>query len=380
MLNPLLVASLWLMVALGLVFARRERLWSATALLIIICHPFLYFLLYYSYHSQAFSVLLVAAGLLLAELNDRSPSPAAKWRGAIAAGLFFAAAILHYPSAFLAPVFYLAINLAVRFRRGGPATALVCGATVLVAAGYHLPRTFRELAWLGHAQVLPGWEWHRLVNVHELLGLRSLIAFAPLPPGDFISTLVTLASTLLLGAALFIHLRRGALPLASAAVLLATGVLAVSAYVKFWQGIPYASHGLAKAVSQYAPFILVFATAGAVAAFPHQRRKAQLLVLIVLGFFALIQFLQVARWRRAVWLDYDLITLVERHAHDAIPLAFDPGLDSHFVAPLVKDDRRLAVEGAAGPRLHFTLASRQAGFPDFTLVDREGAYLALRAR
>jgi hypothetical protein len=379
LLNPLIVASLWLLVALVQVFAGRERLGRSTAVLLGICHPFLYFLLLYSYHSQAFSVLLIAAGLLIAEISGRQPAPATWPRGYVAAGLFFAAAILHYPSAFLAPLVFLGGRLLFHLRRGGLTGALICGATVLLAAGYHLPRTYRELAWLGRAKELPGWDWQRLVGVHELLGLRSLTHFEPLPAGDLTATVVTLAVSLLVGAALLSHLRRGALPFSAAALLLAAGVLAVSGYVKYRQGVPHATHGLAKAVSQYALFILLFATAGTVAAFPSRIRQARLLALIVLGGFVVIQSLQITRWRRAAWYDYDLITLVERHRGETMPLAFDPELDDRLVAPLVRDERRLMAKGRVAPHLRFTLASNPAVPLTGAIVDREGRYVAVRS-
>ena len=378
LLNPLLVAALWLMVALAQVFARRERLWPVTGLLMVGSHPFVYFLLFYSYHSQAFSVLLVVAGLMVAELSGRSDSPLAGMKGSIAAGLFFAAAILQYPSAVLAPGFYLAATLVGRGCRPHLASALVCGAVMLVATGYYLPQTWRELTWLRQATILPGWDWQRLVDIHELLGLRSLTVFDPLPPGGLGSTGVTLAITGLFGAALLIHLRKGALPRTSVALLGSTGLLAAAGYLKFLHGAPHATHAIAKAVSQYAPFLVVFGVAGAVAAFAAPRRKIQGLALAVVAGFALIQFLQVSRWRQAPWFDYDLITLVERHTSTTLPLAFDPGLDRHFVDPLVKDDRRLAPAGFAGPRLHFTLASRRSTLPGYTLVDEQGAYVALQ--
>lgn len=378
LLNPLIVTGLWLMSALVLVFARRERLWHATALLVTVFHPFLYFLLFYSYLCQTFSVLLIAAGLLIAEISNRQPEGDRQFRGAIAAGLFFAASILQYASAFIVPAIFLAGTLLWRWRSRGFASALICGTTVLVVAGYHLPRSFRELSWLSQLKVLPGWEWQRLVNVHDLFGLRSLITYEPLPAGDVLGTLVTTAISGLVGIALFHHLRKGALPLGAAALVVSTGGLAAYAWFKVWQGVPNATHGLAKVVSQYALFILMFAASGTVAAFPRQQRRTQGLVLTVIGAFAVIQLLQVANWRRAPWYDYDLITLVQRHRQSALSPAFDPGLDDRLVAPLIQDYRRLAAPDRPGPRLRFTLDSAPNVIRPGTLVDREGAYVALR--
>ena len=380
LINPLIAASLWLTVALVQVFARRERLWPATATMACVCHPFLYFLLFYTYLGQAFSVLLIAAGLLIAEVSERTSSNGSWHRGALAAGLCFAASILQYSSAFLVPGIFLAGFLVFRFRRNLLSPLLVCGVTVLVAAGYHLTRSFRELAAIRQLRIMPGWEWNRLVNVHELLGLRSLIRYDPPPEGDLAGILVTIAITSLMGLALFIYLRRGVLPRSAAAMLLSTCALAAYACFKVWQGVPNATHGLAKVVSQYAVFILIFVAAGTVAAFPRQRRKAQSLVLASLGMFALIQLLQVANWRRAPWFDYDLVALVARHENESMLLAFDSNLDDRLVAPLVKDVRRLAESSHSGPLLRFTLATEQSEYAGSVLVDREGAYVALRQK
>jgi hypothetical protein len=377
LLNPLLVASLWLMIALAHVFARRERLWSATALLLTVGHPFLYFLLFYSYHSQAFSVLLVATGLLILEVGDPARAPATRPRGAIAAGILLAAAILHYPSAFLAPGLYLGGKFIQRLRRGRPTGVIVCGITLLAVAGYHLPRTYHELAWLGQAPALPGWNWHRLANVHELLGLRSLIHFDAPAPDDLAATLVTLAVSALVGLGWWLHQRRGALPGSAAALLGATALLAFSSYWKYRHGVPNATHGLAKALSQYALFAVVFATAGALAAMPARRRQAQRFALLGATAFALIQFFQVVNWRRAAWFDYDLITLVDRQRHSPLPLAFDPEWDDRLVAPVVRDERRLAPPDPSTPRLRFTRADSAGAIPG-TVIDREGNYVAVR--
>jgi hypothetical protein len=375
--NPLIVTMLWLLVALVQVFARRERLWPATALLAAACHPFLYFLLFYSYLGQAFSVLLIAAGLLVVEVSDRN-SPTGEWnRGAIGGGLLFAAAIVQYASAFIVPGIFLAGFLLFRFRRAGLTSVLICAGTVLAVSGYHLSRSWRELSTIRALKVMPGWDWQRLVNVNELLGLRSLIKYEPLPAGDYVGIAVTTAITVLVGVALLIHLRRGALPRSAAAMLISTVALAAYACVKYWQHVHNATHGLAKVISQFALFILMFAAAGAIAAFPAQRRRAQSWALVVMAGLAVIQFMQVANWRRPPWFDYDLITLVERRAHDAVPVVFDTNLDDRLVAPLIKDYRRLAAADQAGPRLRFTLAAEKAKFPHATLVDQEGAYVAL---
>jgi hypothetical protein len=377
--NPLLVASLLAMTALVQAFAQRERLWLATGTLVVIFHPFLYFLLFYTYLSQAFSVVLIAAGLLVAEADWRRSGPGTRWLSHIGIGLFFAAALLDYPSAMLAPVLFFAGKLIFHFRRDGFISALVAGGTVLMTAGYYLPQILRELEWLQHARELPGWNWNRWADVHELLGLRNVISFQPLPPSEVASTIVTIAITALVAAALVVHFRKGALPFTAAAFVGSSAMLAISAYFKFQAGVPHASHGFAKAISQYALIILVFVAAGAVAtaATRAQRKRVQTMVVIVLGWFALIQFLQVSRWRRAAWFDYDLIVLVERHVRDATRLSFDPALDHRLVAPLALDERRIRPAENREPVLRFALASLEAAPIGEEIVDREGPYIAL---
>jgi MFS family permease len=376
MINPLIVASLFLLVAVVECFARRERLWPSTGLLASAFHPFLYFLLFYTYLGQAFSVLLIASGVFVAEASDRQAGDGTWHRGAIGAGLFFAAAILQYASAFLVPGIFLASFFLFRRRRGAMMSALICGGTILVVAGYHLPRSIRELTAIRSLKVMPGWEWHRLVNVQELLGLRSLIHYEP-QHSDLVASLVTFAITALVAFALCVHLRRGALPRSAAAMIISTCALAAYACLKYWQHVPNATHGLAKVVSQYAIFILLFAAAGVVAFFPTRHRRAQNCLQLALGVFVVIQFLQVVNWRRAPWFDYDLITLATRH-ESAEKIIFDDDVDDRLFMPLMKNIGRLATDERTGPRLRFTLESRRDRFPDAALVDREGAYVALR--
>jgi hypothetical protein len=66
LINPVIVATMILLVALSAEWLEINKCRSFWPILIVCCHPFLYFLLYFSYASQATGVLLTFASIVVA--------------------------------------------------------------------------------------------------------------------------------------------------------------------------------------------------------------------------------------------------------------------------------------------------------------------------
>jgi hypothetical protein len=265
--NPTIVATMILLVATGMTWLDSMRCSAFWVLLIVSCHPFLYFLLYFSYASQATGVLLTFTGFLVArEAVLRGPLGKGAWhRGAIA-GMLFAAALSHYP---MMPPVIGAIGMVLLVAALRSSTRRLdwrmfsgIALTIVTLTFFYIPASWRELSALRGAP-LPGWNWQRPIGFGEIAGLSTVLGYAlPSPLSTPFDWALEIAGGVFLlgGVALAWFTRRDRL--VAFTLIGFTGLTAANALFRTFQHVPNASHSYVKALSIFAIFVMFACLAG----------------------------------------------------------------------------------------------------------------------
>lgn len=247
--NAAIAAGLagWLLVLA--LFIERERVRARWPVLLAALHPLLYCLLFFSYYSQATMVPVCVLSLMLVEHGGRR-------RELAAAGVILGANLLSYAALAVPLAAFGAIQLArllaarAPLRCIGARLGLPCAVALLVC-GYYLAQPWKELTFVNAQTVQGGWEWRGLVGFPELFGIAPLAGyFLPASEPD-----ERLWANVFLGAvaiALLVLAWRGLRQrLTFGALFLSTAALLALALSKVLQGIPNASHGVFKILSQF---------------------------------------------------------------------------------------------------------------------------------
>lgn len=366
--NPAIVSAMLLVLALAAVWLRQERL-NAWGLTLVVLHPFLYFLLYFSYESQVTAVVLFCAGMLVA---GRSPAPVAAATG----GALIGAAVLHHPAIAPAALIYGSLLGMAALRSGRLLAPLVGALSALVVVSHYAFCTLRELAHVTRAGKLPGWDWRGPIGSLEFLGVRSVLGWnLPEARAPWLLALDAVVA-LGLGALLLLALRRVRLTAFAWTLVLTTAATTGIAVMKFFQHVPHATHAIVKTMSLFAPFLVLLAAlplARGLAAWPKALAAGVMLVMAA----------QVATlWRSPLQrpaLESDCVELARRilARWPEARLRFPPDRNTDFFWPVLRDERRLAPAGALAAGDFQILSRRETPRADLAGLETAGDYYAL---
>lgn len=378
--NPAILATVVLMVSLAHYWFEQEKVRWKWALIALIGHPFLYFLPYFSYASQASGVVLFVAGLLLANRARRLASPRVARRCIAMAAALLAASILHYPSMLVASgVFWLIFLLAeIRVRR---ASLIVAGSTIAaLVCAYYMPRTVRELILAREATW--GWDWRGLIGSLEFVGLRSVLGFSLPEPRGMVIRLADGALTLAIAFLLWQGIRQTRLWLPALTLLVTTGLLAGMVILRIVQHVPSATHAFVKVVSTFAVFILLLVLLPIFRLLGQPRSPARRLAAGALfGLLAIGHLGAVARGEpQPTRGNRDFVRLARRLVRTApdIPVRFAFGMQRWFAVSILRDEGRVASAPPLPlPCFHVLHIDQITPSDRPRIVDHEGDYVAL---
>jgi hypothetical protein len=367
-----IVAAMLLTIGLAQYWLEIERPARRGIVLLVLLHPFLYFLLYFTYCSQAASVALFLAGVLLA------PDAKSGFGASAISGLLIGTALLHHPTILPVAALFWTIKLiaSIRIRRWAP--LLVSSFVAVAVGGAYLPMTVHELVLISRHAALPGWEWRGLIGSFELIGVRSVLGFnmPELRPRWLLAVdFVVLIGFLLL---VWFGLRRTRLPGPASAMLVATALLTAVGLIKYFNGASNATHAVVKTLSVFAVFLVLLA------ALPVARRLAQTpLWIAVLTVLATGQLFAVLRANpQSPEFTEDFVRLTRRvlaRSRDTV-VQFGWRVHPLLAAPVARDTRRIVPDASAVTQPAFVIYRRGDA------VDRshgatmsEGSYYAVAA-
>lgn len=382
--TPTLVAALVLLMGLCAIWLEELRSPAAWPLLVLACNGVLYFLLFFSYLSQATGVMLVLAGFLCGqEALFGAITPGRARRGGLAAGLLIGAGVLHYPS--MAPVsaFYLIVLAVAAYRRKNKRiTKLITfgciGLAAAAVSAHYWPATVRELRWLSGREAQQGWDWPQLPGFTEALGLHTLLGYWLQWPVTGWTRMVEVAGGVFMAGGAWLFWRSGRSRVLVAALAGATGLMAAAALVRIAQHVPSATHSYVKVLSMFAPVLLLACLvpwADRLARF--RPRRAALLIGTLLAFWIPLELKSLWPGRNGPKFKEPLIELVRRQtAVRGTRVFLDLGLPEQIMAPVVRDVARLAANaGEADVIIGEAGNERLQGAP---VVDGAGPYIAIR--
>ncbi|MBI5771133.1 MAG: hypothetical protein HZA93_25385 [Verrucomicrobia bacterium] len=383
MINPLLVLCTGLLLWLGDVWLEQIRCRRFWPLLILSCHSFLYFCLYFSYLSQVIATVFTLLGLIALRLSTRpgGVAPALR-REALTAALLFSGALLCHPT--MAPfIACFAVALLVRdFTQAAPIRrwlrTAIAGAVLLLLVGHYLPDVWREMMALKN-EPLPGWEWRRLIAFNEVAGIGKILGYhfpEPRTPLDWISDLA-FGTFLCAGLGLAWRNRHNRFMLATLGGV--TVAIAGATLAKVAQQVPNATHSYVKTISLFVLFFLLVglaAAAEAIAGLPQRRALPWLALLLVCWMPLEWRALRTAQFQAPRYRE-PLIALSRRLVAHGEHLYFSRQLDLDLQkrTPLVRDVAYLDATLLPGS---VVVATELPPGPAFTLVDRDGPYFAFR--
>ncbi|MEI8138458.1 MAG: hypothetical protein WCI03_01170 [bacterium] len=399
---PSIVALILLMLGLAQCWLDSEIPHPQYVLVILLLHPFLYFLLYFTYVSQASGVVLGMAGLLIGGRKKAGKIEA------ILSGCLIGTAILHYPSMLLVAGVFWVMQFAVRFRLGQEWWAYLGPLTILVVGGIYLPNTLNELIWVARTAIPPGWDWRGLIGSFEFVGLRSVLGYEMPEARNMVVRVADYALIIALGVFLYAGFKYSRMRIVALTIAVTTALLSMVAVLKYLQHVPHASHAIVKNLSLFPIFFCL------IAAVPVAHKCAHLSVmrrLIVSGFLLSVivlgQGLALMRSeRQEAWCNADLIQLTRRllarSPEVKVKLAISnphnrkyfrekgitagsllerlPTMEWEIAAPIVRDERRLAQKDSMMQSNCFAILSAREMLPpvDASLIaDHEGEYYAL---
>lgn len=379
---PFVVASIILTLGLAQRWLELERLGNRWFLLPLLSYPLLYFLLYFTYVSQATGVLLFVAGLLLVggaqvKLSGRKKTSRIFW-----SAILVGASLLHYPSIILAGVMCLMLLIVKEIRTGTLRNSSLWLATVLLVSSHYLPQIIHELSLVNSGLKLPGWDWKSMPGALEFIGFRSVLGYdLPLPRSTGIKLLDYVAGCGLCGSLLYgVWFSR--LRVASLTVVTTTALLATVAYVKYLQQIPHASHAFVKSISTFALFLLMIMVLPLGRLATQKRTLQQIVIVSLAGILIVGQLLSVNYGsRQRTWYTDDLVSLSRRQLERGYFLRYDPDIHWEMRAPIVRDARRIIQDDSVGnkPLLVLISSDRLPYYDRSRIIDREGDYYAVRS-
>lgn len=378
---PFIVAAIILMLGLAQRWLEHERLNSYWLLLPLLCYPFLYFLLYFTYVSQAAGVLLfIASLLLLSGAQDAVPGGDKSFR-MILSGILAGASVLHYPGMLLAIVICMAFLISTEISAGTFIYSVLWSAITLLVCSYYLPQVIHELTQVYSSAQLPGWDWKSMSGSLEFLGFRSVLGYdLPAPRSTSLKLLDYVVSSGMIVLLLFgVWISR--LRLAALTVVTTSGLLATAAYVKNMQNIPHATHAFVKAISIFAIFLLLIIMVS-LGRLLTQKNITQKVILFSMTIILVIgQLISVDYGSRQLpWYTDDLIALSRRQLEKGYFIRFDPDMHWEMSAPIVRDSRRLLHEGSLvkEPFVIVMQKKRLLLYNKPKIVDSEGSCVAVR--
>jgi hypothetical protein len=330
--NPIIVFFMVLQYLACVLLAERFRYRSSIVLFCVAFHPFLYFLLFFTYFSQAMSTTIATVGfLLMADCLPGSKNRAAAPM-AVMAGFVQAAALLSYPP--MLPVqlcFYTFATLRELFKsrlRASLARLLTIGSSELLITSFYLPNVFSELRATSRMNPAAGWTWRSFIGASELLGISTVLSTdGRLLPLTRLRDRIELETLLLILMVFgFIYtLRRSKDALVFASLVCASLAVCTISVYRHRTGVINANHGFAKALSQFAVFLL-FPIVIALDHVVRRRLKSPALFFALILAIVVFQLNGLTRARHLdSWYTEDLITLVRDDLKDAELIAFKGG-------------------------------------------------------
>jgi len=380
--NPSIVAAIILMLGLAYRWLELERVPKYWLLFPLLLYPYLYFLLYFTYASQATGVLLFVTSLLLIGKTDIAESAQKESTHMVLSGVLAGASVLHYPSILPAVIISMLLLFGTPIRSVTLRNRFLWAAAILFTCGYYLPQIIQELSLVKSGSQLPGWDWRSLIGSLEFTGFRPVLGYdLPEPRSDGLKFLDYAFSFSLLVLLLYgVLLSR--LRVATLTVVSTTALLTMAALLKYLNHVPNASHAFVKTLSTFAPWVLIICMLPCARLLVRQKAIHKFFIAIILGELALGQFLSLQYGLSQVpWYTDDLVNLSRRQLQRGYSLHFEPDLHWQMRAPLVSDTRRLLQEGSVtkGPLLIMMRKDRQALLNNPWAIDSEGPYVAVPA-
>ncbi len=376
-----IVAAMCSMIGVVAIWVESVGCRTIWPLFIVACHPFLYFLLYFSYLSQASSLVMTLLGFLLAReaLGDGKPFGRAV-AAAAASGVLLGATLLHYPG--IPPIiacFFAAVLLelgVVRTLRERWKPILCWMGVIVLCTFYYLPACLRELIWLSGPDAMRGWNWRRPIGVSEFAGVSTVLGYYLPPPLSLASWIREFALGAVLVAGGWCFWRRGRERAFVGALAVSTAVLGGIALWKVSQNLTNATHSYVKILSFFAPVLVVACLvpwARWIASLPAMRAR----LLIALGLLAWLpaEVHAVRRGRgQTPHFSEEFIDLARRQAETGAKLTAPPKLSDLMLAPIVRNVASLAALADASSRTVVIMRARE--FSELPIVDRHGEYVA----
>lgn len=383
--TPTLVTALVLLMGICAIWLEELRCRAGWPLLVVACNGVFYFLLFFSYLSQATGVMLILAGFLCGQAAMFVPMPPGRARRAgVAAGLLIGAGALHYPS--MAPVssFYFvvlavaAVDWKQRRLRRWPVLVCLGLATAAVSAHYWLV-TVRELLWLSGKEAQQGWDWMQLPGFTEALGLRTLLGYWLQWPETWWTPVREVLAGLFLAVGAWSLWRSCRSRVLIVALTGVTGLMGAAALMRVVHQVPSATHSYVKVLSMFAPVLLLACLvpwAERLGRLP--RRHSALVVAVLLAVWIPLELNSLAPGRICPKFSEPLIELARRQtAVQGTRVYFALGLSEQILAPVVRDVARLSPKSDdAGLIISLAEDERLQGEP---VLDRAGPYIAVRA-
>lgn len=367
---PVIVACMTLLLALLQCWIDRERLRAKFLLVGLLLHPFLYFLLYFTYASQATGVVLFIAALLLIDLT----TPTRKQFGL--AGVFTGAAILHYPPLLIPALLFWLVCLPVALpSRDRLLSPLIGLAAMTVVGNSYLAQTWHELIWAATLPIPPGWEWRGVLGTLEFAGIRSVLGYDMPEDRPAWLRLLDLALMLLFALGIWQAMRQCRLSAQAWALVSATGVLALLGGINYLHHVPHATHAIAKGLSLFALPILILNL------IPLTLLLAKRLALYraLLAVLCVAQGAALLRSEPQESLFKQELIQVARRSMARSPAALivlPDGISRQKMAPVCRDERRLVDATSLRQGTTTLILHSEGGTPTLRagarIIDREG--------
>lgn len=357
----------------------------------LLTYPFLYFLLYFTYLSQALGVVLLIPSLLLLKyLHQKS-----QLRASMGSGLLAGAALLNYPNIALAIAISGLVILFQNIRYRNLITGMLWGLATLIATSYYIPDVLRELLYFSQKSSLPGWNWRSTIGSLEFLGFRSVMGYdLPYPRSGWISAVDTLL-LILLPFFLYTGLKAYRNMSASLAVTFTFLLMYGLALQKVASGIPHSSHAIVKVVSLFSPWLFLLTMVPLIKiqqVLIERKWRAPIvtsMMLIMIGLH--LATLSDAR-RQAPLFKEGLVQLAERQrehqlkgrAESELPIHFEPKLYYTFEACLLKNTDKLhqpiEAEGNEINETPYLMITKRTNLNPAEIpfiIDQQGDYVAI---
>ena len=379
LIQPFLLSSVILLLLTLYRWLEYDELNQWQMLLPFATFPFLYFLIYFTYLSQATGTLLCVYGLMQLNLRLNKTTAEGKFRDLLPSALCVGASLLHYPSMLIAITCFnlLALVICVLNKRG---FSLIIGSVLIsvFVTSYYIPQVVGELVLASKDTQIPGWNWNFLIGPYEFVGIESTFGYdLPLEKHRLLTIVEFLWAIPCIGLMIF-GAYKTRFKCISMMMLVVTAVLATTALFKFAQGVPHASHAYVKVASTFALFIWLFML---LPIFENRLRPtlSQLGLSAICLFTALIHINTIYQSKDHLsWYTEDLIKLTDRTLLENSKIGFRPPLHHIIRNPLLKnEDRFTNVVNTGDVLVVWDPLLNNIGH-QFELIDSEGEYRAFK--